>query len=570
MLAAPDERKRWPWTAKLTPPSGEITLAELGFAGGLGWAVIVYVLLTKEGEMQNSPARSLPKRIVFALFALIAPLGAGGGLVVPAQASTPQTYVVVYKQPQVPANAAGTIAKAGGSLVYRYDQIGVAIARGSGPAFRSQLRGDDRVTSVTPTAAYGLRLKDIADPDSGAAAGAVTNVHGADLAALQWDMRQIHAFEAQAITPGNRKVVVGDIDTGLDYTHPKLAPNVDFADSVSCLNGKPDQTPSAWADDNGHGTHTAGTIAASNRGEGGGFSGVAPRVKIAGIKAGDAAGYFFPDAVICAFMWAGTHHIDVTNNSYFADPWLYNCLDDPAQRDIYVAEKRAIDFAMGHGVTVVAAAGNENDDLAHPTVDNLSPDFPPGHEIIGRPVNGDCFVVPAMVPGVITVSADGNAMRKSFYSSYGTEFIKVTAPGGDSRYQLTAAAPNGRVLSTYPAALHLNAARPVSDCNEDGECTWYAYLQGTSMAAPHVAGLAALIVSRFGNREGGDRPRLSPEQVLEHLTQTADPIACPPNPFNPNYPGPNGLPAHCEGPLDNNSFYGFGQINALKALSQGD
>ena len=516
--------------------------------------------------MQNSSARSIRNRVVLALAAIIAPLSAGGGFALPAQASTPHTYIVVYRQASVPVDAAAGIARAGGSLVYSYNQIGVAIARGAGAAFRDQLRGDVRVSSVTPSAAYGLRLKDINEPDAGTAPAAVTNVHEADLAALQWDMRQIHAFEAQAITRGSRNVVVGDIDTGLDYTHPKLAPNVDFGNSVSCINGKPDQTPTAWADDNGHGTHTAGTIAAANDGEG--FSGVAPHVRIAGIKAGDADGFFFPDAVICAFMWAGTHHINVTNNSYFADPWLYNCLYDPAQRDIYVAEKRAIDFAMGRGVTVVAAAGNENDDLAHPTVDNLSPDFPPGQVIVGRPVNSNCFVVPAMVPGVITVSADGNAMRKSFYSSYGMGFVKVTAPGGDSRYQLTTAAPNGRVLSTYPAALHTKAARPVSDCNEDGECTWYAYLQGTSMAAPHVAGLAALIVSRFGNREDGEHSGLSPDQVLERLTQTADPIACPPNPFNPNYPGPNGLPARCDGPASNNSFYGFGQINALQAVSQ--
>ncbi len=482
----------------------------------------------------------------------------------------------MFRQPDVPADAAGEIAKAGGRLVFSYNQIGVAIARSSGAAFRNHLRADDRVASVTASAAYGLRLTDINDPDKGAAAGAATDVQQPDLRALQWDMRQIQAFDAQSVTRGNRNVVVGDIDTGLDYTHPKLAPNVDFGNSVSCINGKPDQTPTAWADDNGHGTHTAGTIAAANQDEGG-FSGVAPHVRIAGIKAGDAAGYFFPDAVICSFMWAGNHHIDVTNNSYFADPWLYNCLNDKAQRDIYVAEKRAIDFAMGKGVTVVAAAGNENDDLAHPTVDNLSPDFPPGHEIIGRPVAHNCFVVPAMVPGVITVSADGNAMRKSFYSSYGTGYVKVTAPGGDSRYQLTAAAPNGRVLSTWPATLHAAATRPVSDCSEDGQCTWYAYLQGTSMASPHVAGLAALIVSVFGNgggsrqdnREDGGHPRLSPDQVLNHLTETADPIACPPNPFNPKYPGPNGQPAHCEGTLAHNGFYGFGQINALRAVSGG-
>ena len=125
-------------------------------------------------------------------------------------------------------------------------------------------------------------------------------------------------------------------------------------------------------DDNGHGTHTAGTIAAAKNGLG--IVGVAPNVKIAGIKAGNAAGFFFPEAVVCAFIWAGTHHIPVTNNSYFADPWLFNCRNDPAQRAIWKAERRAIDFAQQNGDVVVSAEGNQADDLAHPTQDATSPD----------------------------------------------------------------------------------------------------------------------------------------------------------------------------------------------------
>ena len=97
-------------------------------------------------------------------------------------------------------------------------------------------------------------------------------------------------------------------------------------------------------------------------------------MKIAGIKAGNADGFFFPEAVVCAFMWAGTHHIDVTNNSYFADPWLFNCRNDPEQRAIWKAERRAIQFAQQQGVPVVAAEGNQADDLAHPTQDATSPD----------------------------------------------------------------------------------------------------------------------------------------------------------------------------------------------------
>src|SRR5439155_677854 len=103
----------------------------------------------------------------------------------------------------------------------------------------------------------------------------------------------------------------------------------------------------ATNDDNGHGTHTAGTIAAAKNTIG--IVGVAPNVKIAGIKAGNSAGFFFPEAVVCAFMWAGSHHMNVTNNSYFADPWLFNCRNDAEQRAIWNAERRAISYAISQG-----------------------------------------------------------------------------------------------------------------------------------------------------------------------------------------------------------------------------
>src|SRR5262249_6604356 len=158
----------------------------------------------------------------------------------------------------------------------------------------------------------------------------------------------------------------------LDYTHPDLAANVSDANSANCTSGVPVPGKVAANDDNGHGTHTAGTIAAASNGIG--IVGVAPNVKIAGIKAGNADGFFFPEAVICSFMWAATHQFDVTNNSYFADPNLFNCKNDPTQRAIWKAESRAIEFAEQNGVSVVAAMGNESEDLAHPTVDATSPD----------------------------------------------------------------------------------------------------------------------------------------------------------------------------------------------------
>src|SRR5205085_9560022 len=116
----------------------------------------------------------------------------------------------------------------------------------------------------------------------------------------------------------------------------------------------------------GPGPHPAGTIGAASNGFG--IGGVAPDVHVAAIEAGNAAGFFFPEAVVCSFVWSATHHVDVTNNSYFADPFLVNCLNGPVQRAIWLAEQRAILYAEQQRVTVVAAMGNESEALAHPTV----------------------------------------------------------------------------------------------------------------------------------------------------------------------------------------------------------
>jgi subtilisin family serine protease len=488
-------------------------------------------------------------------------VGVAGIAMAFASSALGQNYIVLYRSQAVPADAAQTIAQAGGTLVHSYGQIGVAIARSDSASFRANLLRDTKIENATGTAGFATQLTDSGGSAVDAGGSSTDDLPNSpvtdtdSLSGLQWDMLQIQTPAAHAITGGSPSILVGDIDTGLDYTHPDLAANVDDANSVNCVSGAPVPGKVAASDDNGHGTHTAGTIAAAANGIG--IVGVAPNVKIAGIKAGNAAGFFFPEAVVCSFIWAGSHGVDVTNNSYFADPWLFNCRNDPEQRAIWKAERRAIRYAQSKGVLVVAAEGNQADDLAHPTQDATSPD---DTDPVLREIHNQCAVVPVEVSGVVGVTANGNLQLKSFYSSYGVGSADVVAPGGDSILQLTAAAPNGRVLSSWPASLltiTCAAARRVVDLSG----ATYCYQQGTSMASPHVAGVAALIESTGVTAPGA---------VAARLEQTADPLACPQDlsiyAFFPAVD--NGAPQVCTGGTGYNSFNGHGQVSAVAAITR--
>jgi lantibiotic leader peptide-processing serine protease len=443
-------------------------------------------------------------------------------------------YVVLYKQHAVPADAGTSVALAGGALVHSYPEIGVAIATSDDPAFAATIARDRKVAGASSTDGFATRLDLDALEAGGPLPGELPNAPATDadtLSPLQWDMRQIHAPEAHAVTGGSPAVTVGDIDTGADFTHPDLAPNIDFGSSVSCEGGVPNQAPAAWRDDAGHGTHTAGTIAAPANGFG--IVGTAPNVRLGIIDVADPAGFFFPEAVVCGFHWAATHRFDVTNNSYFVDPFLYNCKNDPVQRAIWTAVHRAVRFAMNEGVTVVASGGNSNQDMAHP------------------PLGNECIRIPSEIEGVVTVTANGNLRQKAGYSNYGVGVVNLVAPGGDAA-QITPEAPNGRVLSTWPS--YLPCVRRVQETPPGGGTAVYCYLQGTSMAAPHVAGVAALLVSRFGDASDHNGA-MRPGRVQAYLEQTADPQPCPPEPTT------------CYGGEGYNAWYGHGQVNAFRAVT---
>ncbi|TMK68584.1 MAG: hypothetical protein E6G53_00070 [Actinobacteria bacterium] len=189
-----------------------------------------------------------------------------------APAAFGSNYIVLYKQQSVKSDAAATIQKAGGTLVYSYPAIGVVIASSTNPSFRDNLLKDSSVENAASTAGFATRLPDTearagSSSDSGPPPGDLPSTPASDsdsLSPLQWDMRQIHTPEAHAITGGSPAVLVGDIDTGIDFNHPDLRQNIDVANSANCVSGAP-VPGTAAQDDNGHGTHTAGTIAATSR-----------------------------------------------------------------------------------------------------------------------------------------------------------------------------------------------------------------------------------------------------------------------------------------------------------------
>ena len=415
------------------------------------------------------------------------------------------------------------------------------------------------------------------------------------LAGLQWDMQQIGATPtgSYARERGNKQVLVGIMDTGVDGTHPDIAPNFDarlsrnFTTDIPEVDG-PCEVAScvdpANVDDNEHGTHVASTIGSPINGLG--IAGIAPDVKLVNIRAGQDSGYFFLGPVVDAMVYAGQAGIDVVNMSFYVDPWLYNCTANPAdsaeaqqeQRTIRTLVQRATDYARGHGVTLLAAMGNEATDLGNPTSDDTSPDYP-ANAAYHRNVDNSCLSVPTETRGVIAVTATARSLRKAYYSNYGPEQADISAPGGDAYDTATHDRDvSGLVLAAYPEKLALesgvitepggapNSPSVIRDC-QHGTCAYYQYLQGTSMATPHATGVAALIVAKFGTkdrRHGG--LTLNPAQTERILYSTASKKACPtPADYTYTLNRPTGTETFthtCAGTTAHNGFYGRGIVNA--------
>ncbi|MEM5016071.1 S8 family serine peptidase [Metabacillus indicus] len=401
----------------------------------------------------------------------------GGAAATGSAQATEKSYLVVFKNENtLPSDYQELIEKAGGKVSDKLEKVGAVEVSSANPDFLTAIKKSSSVQDA------GVQKK--LYPESPAVEAAFTPEAdaSADLYnSLQWDIKQVtNNGESWTLPGGTGKsvdgndIVVGVIDTGIDYTHPDLKEN--YAYGKSFVPGYPDAM-----DQNSHGTHVAGSIAAKGR-----TMGVGPDLKVAAYRVFGPTGGAETAHIAEALMTAADDNVDVVNMSLGGYDWFQN--PDYATKDTVADVRlfnRAIQYAIKKGVTVVGSAGNNALDISSPG--KLSGDD-----------NGATHRSPSS-QSMIRVSAGGQLKNLAFYSNYGVGKIDVIAPGGDLGPNYDPATGAGRdntylCLSTVPGG--------------------YGYKAGTSMAAPKAAALAGVIIAQHG------KDKLSPSQV-KHIVQSS-------------------------------------------------
>jgi subtilisin family serine protease/subtilisin-like proprotein convertase family protein len=395
--------------------------------------------------------------------------------------STPPTALIVqYRDGSTTASSlaaytAGSNVGTGWALVPGMREVDLS-AGTSLDAALTAYKADQNVLFAEPD--YHVKLKMIPNDPS--------------FADQQWDLNNtgqmgatpgadIRAPAAWDVTTGDPSTIVAVIDTGVDYTHPDLAPNMwtnpgeipgngidddgnGYVDDVHGYNfvdhnGNP-------MDDYFHGTHVAGTIAAVAD-NGIGISGVAPNVKIMALKFLDSSGGGVTSDAIAALNYAVANGATISNNSWGGDGFSQ-------------AFQTAIENATAKGHIFVAAAGNDSNN------NDTNPFYPANYKVDanGQPT------------GVISVAATDLGDNLAWFSNYGKQTVDVAAPGVD-------------IYSTVPTYMTPAMAN-------EGLVTDYGTLSGTSMATPHVTGIVALVRAVH--------PDWTPQQVIQQVITSSDPI----------------------------------------------
>jgi subtilisin family serine protease len=414
-------------------------------------------------------------------------------------------YVIVCNTNDIPKGLDKKINAAGGMILSKMPQIGVVITTSDNPDFvnvASKIKGvkwavrDELVQWVEPIV-----------PNQQEAVKSLSIGDDETFFGIQWALQAIHASEAWDSGATGAGVRVAILDGGIDSNHYDLQSNIDFAASRSFVPGYNfnQETDTFW-----HGSHVAGIVAAADNGFG--TIGVAPYATIIGIKVLDGGSGYFSWLIEGILYAADFADADIINMSlgavYQRNSWNLAKLNS--------ALGRAMNYAYQAGVTIVASAGNEAIDFDHA---------------------GPWVSMPAEAQHVITVSATGpigfayggmDFDRPASYTNYGQSLIDFAAPGGDFVYPGNYWWYDMVISPTY----------------FDGSDYWYSWAAGTSQAAPHVAGVAALIIEKYGYQDVTGYS-MKPAHVEAMLRKAADDLGKP----------------------GNDDFYGLGRINAYRAVN---
>lgn len=338
----------------------------------------------------------------------------------------------------------------------------------------------------------------------------------------QWDIKRVtNNGESFKLESGNHEVVVGIIDSGVDTSHPDLCSNFLGGKNLIPAGFQGDLSETGDVHDIedrlGHGTNAAGTIAANGR-----VKGVAPNIGFKSYRVFNKNGE--TNATICtsAIYDATNDGVKVINLSigaydlkgkcYWTDKNTgikYKLGDDMAEYSLF---KRAIKYATDNGVTVVVAAGNENFDCSNKKA--LTQKLNNQYSDSGFEYEGLTYQSPGSIKNVITVSATDINDKLASYSNYGKKFISIAAPGGD----------------------YSKTSRNIDMCLTTMFHSGYTFVEGTSISAPKVSAVAALIICK--NKD------LTPKEVEKKIYKTADKL-----------------------PDENSSeYYGAGIVNAYNAI----
>ena len=457
-----------------------------------------------------------------AAFAVAA--AAGSTLVSLHAQNAAKSYVIVVQSQSASATAAVAAHAASlGTVNAELDAIGVVTATSSDPNFAAAIAADPNVDDVgeDPLIPW-VNNERVVDAGFNAD-GLLPPANVEPRSPLQWNLRVIHADQTAANGDRGNTAVrarVAVLDSGIVTDHIDIQQNLNLGLSKSFVPTEPnlDPPPNTF----NHGTHVAGIVAAPINGVG--VQGVAPDAELVAVKVLNAAGSGQFSWLLPAIEYASGPlvHADVINMSLGAvfDRINTGGAKGPAggTGPLMAALNRAINHAQANGTLVVSAAGNNAVNL--------------NGRLASIPAqSGNGMAVSATAPiGWATFAnpADANYDFLASYSNIGRSVVNVAAPGGDASFPGNQNCTVAGV--TRPCFVFDFVLSPAASNNG------YFFAAGTSMSAPHVSGVAALIVGKYGH--------MSPSQLRARIEQTADDL------FKPG--------------VDDQS--GSGRVNALRAL----